>query len=104
LGAFGETPQSLMTVQNKIFTGLALGVPVLSGDSPAVRGAFVHGVHLYLCERSGAEIAAGIRALQADDALRARLAEQGLHIFRERYDLAHLGQLYAVHLASVRML
>ena len=101
LGAFGETPQSLMTVQNKIFTGLALGVPVLSGDSPAVQRAFVHKDHLYLCARSGAGIAAGIKALRADAALRARLAKNGYEIFRGQYDLEHLGELFAYHLRSV---
>ncbi|MCB9135608.1 MAG: glycosyltransferase [Anaerolineales bacterium] len=104
LGAFGETPQSLMTVQNKIFTGLALGVPVLSGDSPAVRRAFVHKEHLYLCARSGAGIVAGIKALRADAALRARLAKNGYEIFRGQYDLEHLGELFAYHLREVAML
>lgn len=104
LGAFGETPQSLMTVQNKIFTGLALGVPVLSGDSPAVRGALVHREHLYLCERTGLGIAEGIKVLCADAALRARLAKNGHEIFRGRYDLEHLGELFAHHLREVAML
>ncbi|MFO7624069.1 MAG: glycosyltransferase, partial [Anaerolineales bacterium] len=51
LGAFGTTPQSLMTVQNKIFEGLAMGKAVITGDSPAVRAAMRHGEHVFLCER-----------------------------------------------------
>ncbi len=42
LGAFGDTPQSLMTVQNKIYEGLAMGKPVITGDSRAVRQAMQH--------------------------------------------------------------
>jgi glycosyltransferase involved in cell wall biosynthesis len=36
LGTFGTTPQSLMTVQNKIYEGLAMAKPVITGDSPAI--------------------------------------------------------------------
>lgn len=101
LGAFGETPQSLMTVQNKIFAGLALGVPVLTGDSPATRRTFVHGEHLYLCERNGAGIAASIRALRADEVLSARLAANGYRIFRAQFDLLHLGETFVKRLREV---
>lgn len=37
LGSFGTTPQSLMTVQNKIYEGMAMAKAVITGDSPAVR-------------------------------------------------------------------
>ncbi len=37
LGAFGDTPQSLMTVQNKLYECMAVGKPVITGKSPATR-------------------------------------------------------------------
>ncbi|NJM05919.1 glycosyltransferase [Candidatus Gracilibacteria bacterium] len=46
LGTFGDTPQSLMTVQNKIYEAMAMGRPVLTGASPAVRESLIPGEHL----------------------------------------------------------
>jgi glycosyltransferase involved in cell wall biosynthesis len=43
LGVFGTTPQSLMTVQNKIWEAAAMARPLVTGDSPTVRAAFKHG-------------------------------------------------------------
>jgi glycosyltransferase involved in cell wall biosynthesis len=94
LGAFGDTPQSLMTVQNKIFEGLAMARPVLTGDSPAVRRVFTHKDQVYLCERSGKGIAEAIRELASDQALRARLAREGRRIFEEQYDLENIGRQF----------
>jgi glycosyltransferase involved in cell wall biosynthesis len=99
LGAFGVTPQSMMTVQNKIYEGLAMGRPVLTGDSPAVRDALTHGEQVYLCPRQDpASLAEAILALANDPALRQRLGQNGLRAFRERYSLDRIGQRFAEHL------
>jgi glycosyltransferase involved in cell wall biosynthesis len=92
LGAFGQTPQSLMTVQNKIYEALAMARPVVTGDSPAVRGALRHGTHAWLVDRSTpSALAAALRLLQGDAALRRRLAEDGHRLFVERYALNAIG-------------
>jgi glycosyltransferase involved in cell wall biosynthesis len=102
LGAFGTTPQSLMTVQNKIYEGLAMAKPVITGDSPAVRQALTHGEHIYLCERENPQsLAAAICNLQSDTALRERLASSGRQVFTAQYIILHLGQLFARHLEKL---
>ena len=99
LGAFGTTPQSLMTVQNKIYEGLAMGKPVITGDSSAMRQTLEHEKHVYLCERAdGGVLAEAIRTLRDDPGLRARLAEEGQRIFKEQFDLQHDGARYVGHL------
>ena len=99
LGVFGDTPQSLMTVQNKIYEGLATARPVVSGDAPAVRRAFQHGTHLYLVERgNSAALAQAIRSLAADSTLRQRLATYGHAEFAANYTIAHTGERFAAHL------
>ncbi len=99
LGAFGTTPQSLMTVQNKIYEGLAMAKPVLTGEGPAVREALEHGKHVFLVERAnGAAIAEGLLTLKANPALRERLSREGYRTFKERYALEALGALAAGHL------
>jgi len=99
LGVFGTTPQSLMTVQNKIYEGLAMARPVITGDAPAVGQALVHGEHLYLCERADPQaLADAVRTLKADADLCRRLAESGHRLYREEFDLRHNGARYAAHL------
>ena len=102
MGAFGVTPQSLMTVQNKIYETIAMAKPLISGDSPAVRQAFTHGEHIYLCERtSGRAIADAILDLSTDDTLREKIAQNGYKLYKEKYDLLNNGKLFASHLSEV---
>jgi glycosyltransferase involved in cell wall biosynthesis len=102
LGAFGLTPQSLMTVQNKIYEGLAMGKPVITGDADTVRAALVHGEHVYLVERANpGALAEGILALRSDPALRRRLGEQGRRLFLAQYSTQQLGRRMRSHLEEL---
>jgi len=102
LGAFGTTPQSLMTVQNKIYEGLAMAKPVITGDSPAVRQVFEHFTNIYLCERESPHaLAEAIKTLKSDPELCMYLGENCYRVFHEKFDLFHTGQRFAQHLISV---
>lgn len=93
LGVFGVTPQSLMTVQNKIYEGLALAKPVITGDGPAVRRAFRHKEHLYLVPRADPDaLASAILELAHDPVLAARIAQAGHAEFLRCYSVAALGE------------
>lgn len=102
LGAFGTTPQSLMTVQNKIYEGLAMAKPVITGDALTVRSALGHGEHVYLVERANPQaIAAGILALRDDPSLRRQLAGQGYRVFMQKFTTKRLGELLSSHLSRL---
>jgi glycosyltransferase involved in cell wall biosynthesis len=102
LGAFGTTPQSLMTVQNKIYETLAMKRPLISGDSAAIRGSFVHGEHIFLCNRAdGKSLAEAIITLWKDPKLRSYIAENGYKLYTEQFDLHHNGQRFATYLAEL---
>jgi len=93
LGAFGTTPQSIMTVQNKIYEGLAMGKPVITGDSQAVRRNLTHGENLWICRREDPrDLADAIRTLHANPALAESLGKKGHETFLSAYDLKHIGQ------------
>ncbi|MCL4835100.1 MAG: glycosyltransferase family 4 protein [Caldilineaceae bacterium] len=95
LGVFGTTPQSLMTVQNKIYECLALGKPVLTGEGPAVAQTFSHGEHLFLCARANPQaLADGLLALRSNPALGQGLGEKGQAAFRANFSLQPLGARY----------
>lgn len=92
LGAFGVTPQSLMTVQNKIYECLAMAKPVVTGDGPAVRRLFVHGQHVWLCPRNDpAALADSLRILCEDPERLARLGEEGWKHFQANFTVYHIG-------------
>ena len=102
LGAFGTTPQSIMTVQNKIYEGLALQKCVLTGDASTVRNTLTHGEQVWLCERANPEsLAEAILTLKRDPALRARLAESGYQVYREMFTIAALGKRFRAHLIEL---
>lgn len=103
LGAFGTTPQSMMTVQNKIYEGLAMGQCVVTGNSTTLRNALTHGEHLWLCERANPEsLAQSILDLKRNPGIRQKLAETGYRIFSENFTVAALGKRFKQHLCDLR--
>jgi glycosyltransferase involved in cell wall biosynthesis len=102
LGVFGTTPQSLMTVQNKIYEGLAMAKPVLTGDSPAISQVLTHGQHVYLCDRANPHaLAKAIENLSRDPDLRSLLATNGQALFQKHFTLKHIGGQFHSHLQSL---
>lgn len=92
LGVFSTTPQSLMTIHNKIYEGLAMAKPVLTGEGPGVCSAFAHGRELYLCRRLDArDLADSLLALYADRELCRRIAAQGHQTFLAHYTIEQIG-------------
>lgn len=99
LGAFGHTPQSLMTVQNKIYEGLGMAKPVITGDSSAVRQVFEHGTHIHLVERGDPQtLANAVLELKNNPAYRQSLALNGHDLFRQHFTVERLGQQFRRHL------
>jgi glycosyltransferase involved in cell wall biosynthesis len=99
LGVFGTTPQSMMTVQNKIYEGLAMGKPVVTGNAPTICAVFQHSEHLYLVERaSGKALAEAIITLRDAPDLCRRMACQGQALFRAQYTPQALGEHFRRHL------
>ena len=102
LGVFGTTRQANFTVQNKVWEGLAMGRPVISGDSPTIRAALADRREIYLIERnSPAALAAGLSELQANPALREAIAAAGHARYRAEHTVAALGRQMAMALRSV---
>jgi glycosyltransferase involved in cell wall biosynthesis len=102
LGVFGTTPQALMTMQNKIWEGLAMARPVLSGDSPTVRELLTHGEHIYLVPRNDPQaLANAIQLLKQDQGLRERLEQAGYERYRVDNTIDATGQKLAKMLSSL---
>ena len=99
LGAFGTTPQSLMTIQNKIYIGLAMAKPVITGVSPAIQHVFTHGEEIFLCKRDDPNsLAELILFLYQNDDLRTRIANQGYQTFKNQFSVSSIGSKFSNHL------
>lgn len=93
LGAFGQTPQSLMTIHNKIYECLAMGKAVITGISPATERVFTNYHDIFLCDRTPTGLADAIKTLYLDPTLKMKLAENGYRVFLEKFSTEKIGQM-----------
>lgn len=92
LGAFGISEQLLLTNNNKIYEAFAMYKPVVSSKSPAMPAVLQHGIHMYMCDRGNSiSLAEAIRTLKKDPVFCQEIAKQGNKIFKEYFDLKHIG-------------
>lgn len=102
LGVFGMTKQSHYTIQNKVWEGLAMRRPVISGDSAIVQEVLDHKEHIYLVERNnGRSLVDGIMALQYDAELRQRIAKTGHEHYISHNSPSAIGSTLAAVLSSL---
>jgi glycosyltransferase involved in cell wall biosynthesis len=84
LGQFGQTVQAKMVIACKVYEALAMGKPLLTGNSPSMEKFLRHREHVYVCRAGEPKaIAEAILDLRNDPALRQRIGENGLRWFRE---------------------
>jgi glycosyltransferase involved in cell wall biosynthesis len=99
LGVFGRRRQGLVTIPNKVYEGLAMRKPVITGRTPAADAVFESGRHLlFVPLEDPPALADAIRQLRDDASLRNRLAEEGYREYRAHYTPTELGALAAQHL------
>ncbi len=104
LGVFGITEQSKRTIQNKIYQGLAMAKPVITGDAPAVRSTLTHRVHAYLVERGSPDaLANAIVSLESNPVICSQMAEAGYHLFREQFTVEAIGRRTLKHIEEILM-
>lgn len=93
LGVFGTTRQAQFTVQNKVWEGLAMGRPVISGDSPTIRSALADREEIYLIPRNDPPaLAAALIELKANPGLQESLAQAGHARYLAGNNIPAIGQ------------
>ena len=81
-----------------------MGRPLITGESPTVRKAMIHGQHLLLCQRANPHaLAEAVLVLRADPALGRRLADRGHSRFQERFATTAIGRVMREHLTEVQV-
>lgn len=102
LGAFGTTPKATRVIPCKVYDALAVGVPLITADTPAVRRLLRDGQHALLVPPGDARaLAEAIMRLKRDPALGARLAAAGRRTFTEVGRPAVIGEALAAICAEV---
>lgn len=82
LGIFGQTAKAARVIPLKVFDALALGRPIITRDSPAIRELLEHQKNVLLCPAGdGAALAAAILKLKQDPGLAKTLALAGRACF-----------------------
>jgi glycosyltransferase involved in cell wall biosynthesis len=93
LGIFGTTPKAARVIPNKVYQTLALGKPLISADTPALREAFEPGEHLLAVPPGDSSaLAEAILALDSDPDKAKRLGEAGRARMESEYNEAALGR------------
>jgi glycosyltransferase involved in cell wall biosynthesis len=78
LGIFGETQKTQLVIPIKVYEALAVGKPVITADTPAIRELLTHGKDVFLCNTASSDhLAWAIRTLLVDDDLRNKIAANG---------------------------
>jgi glycosyltransferase involved in cell wall biosynthesis len=92
LGVFGEKERVNRVIPNKIFEAVAMGIPVLTAESLAVKELFTDGASIIFCrEQDPEDLAKKILILKNNRKLQEDIAEEALSIFRERASLKTIG-------------
>jgi len=93
LGIFGSSGKVQMVIPNKVYQAAAVGRPVITADTPAVREVFVHGENAWLCPLGDpAALAEAIRGLCDDLSMRQRLGCNAAAMMTEMFSPAAQGR------------
>jgi glycosyltransferase involved in cell wall biosynthesis len=98
LGIFGTTDKARRVVPNKVFQCLAVGRPVVTGDTPAIRGAFTPAQVATSAPGDPTALADTIRRLIRDAKAREALAEAGHRRYCEGFGIETISRLLEAEL------
>lgn len=101
LGIFGTGAKADRVIPNKLYECLAVGRPVITGGTTAVRTGFTEDEVTMVPVGDAAKLAAAIRRLRRDPELRERLGAAGHARFKQTYSEEALSKLLAAHLDLV---
>ena len=93
LGIFSRGGKTARVIPNKVFQGLAVGLSVVTGDTPASRELMTAGRDAVLVPVGRPEeLARAIRSLKTDPRRREKIASGGLAVFQRRCRSEVLGR------------
>lgn len=102
LGIFDDGQKAGAVIPNKVYQAAAVGRPVITADTPAVREVFSHGENIWLCTPANATaLADAIRTLAADADLRAKIGGGAADLMRSRFSPQAQAERWASFIVEV---
>ncbi len=102
LGIFGTTRKTDRGIPVKVFDALAMGMPVITGDTPAARELLVHETNALLCPTGDPQsLARAIIRLHDDPALLDHIAHGALDTFRHSCTQELIGKSLLSHFQTL---
>lgn len=96
LGVFGTTDKAGRVVPNKVVQAAAMGCPIVTADTPAIRRYFEHGRSAYLVPAGDpAALGAALVELAGNAALRRRIGQGARQVFEMHFSEKALTQAVA---------
>ncbi len=85
LGIFGNTEKTNLVIPNKAYQFLAIGLPLITADTPAIRELLQDRKDVLLCPSANPKaLAEAIIELKNNSKLREKIAKEGLKLFKEK--------------------
>jgi len=96
LGIFGTSDKAKRVIPGKAYLALAMGKPLVTGDSPAARELLEDGKNAMLCEMGSSDaLAEAILRLKKDALLRQHIGEEGRTLYQKQCRPKILGLRFA---------
>lgn len=104
LGIFGDTDKTTQVIPNKIFEGIAMNLPMISCDSPAIKELFTNNENIVLCEPANSiSLANTILKLKADEELRRKVKKNANKIFHNHCSTEAISKTLMNYLNNILM-
>lgn len=93
LGIFAQTQKAQLVIPIKVYEALAMGKPVITSDTPAIRELLTHREDVFLCNPADSDdLARAIRILLTDADLRNKIAANGHQMFLQKCTPEKIGR------------
>ncbi len=94
LGIFGGTVKSMRVIPTKVYQILAMGKPLVTGDSKGVRELLISGKNSLLCDMANPKsLAECILLLKNDEVLCEKISSGGFNLFKSELSPYYIGKL-----------
>lgn len=97
LGIFGDTDKAARVVPNKVVQAAAMGRPMITADTPAIRRYFKHEASVFLVPSGdAAALANAVLTLRDNPAMCARLGAGARGVFEQEFSLDAIADKMAI--------
>ncbi|MHA1724316.1 MAG: glycosyltransferase [Promethearchaeota archaeon] len=93
LGIFGIGEKTLLSIPNKVYEGIAMKIPMINCESPAIRELFKENENIILCKPGDPKaLAEAILKLKNDRDLQLKIKENAYEIFENYCTIDKIGK------------